>query len=207
MLKAFLVHPATSIVLALPSLSVVGTSLEAQEHIRQAAVEAPTPQDHSTIVEVHIRQAALDDATIVAIFDAANTADIETGKLAARRGHSNEVRQFGAMLARDHDMVRQQGRDLAKKLGVTPTAPKDDQGAQNRAAAMQRLSRLRGPAFDRAFLRQEVVFHETVIAAIEETLLPAIKNEELRALVVKVAPAFKAHLDMARNLDKQLATR
>ena len=30
------------------------------------------------------------------------------------------------MLARDHKAVRQQGRDLAKKLGVTPTPPKDD---------------------------------------------------------------------------------
>ena len=68
-------------------------------------------------------QAPLDDPTIVAIFDAANTADIETGKLAAERGASTEVREFGAMLARDHQMVRQQGRDLAAKLGVTPTPP------------------------------------------------------------------------------------
>ena len=45
----------------------------------------------------------------MAIFDNANTADMETGKLAAERGHTNEVRQFGAMLARDHQMVRQQG--------------------------------------------------------------------------------------------------
>ena len=47
----------------------------------------------------------------MAIFDNANSFDIETGSLAAKRGHSNEVRQFGAMLARDHAMVRQQGRD------------------------------------------------------------------------------------------------
>src|SRR5438105_975622 len=112
------------------TLSLWGSGLAAQEHIRQSAVETPVPQDHSTIVERHIRTPAaeapapaLDDATIVAIFDHANTVDIETGKLAAKRGSSNEVRQFGAMLARDHAMVRQQGRDLAKKLGVTPTPP------------------------------------------------------------------------------------
>ena len=58
----------------------------------------------------------LDDPTIVAIFDAANTADIETGTLAAERGKSAEVREFGAMLARDHQHVRKLGRDLAKKL-------------------------------------------------------------------------------------------
>ena len=56
---------------------------------------------------------ALDDPTIVAIFDAANTADIETGTLAAERGASKEVRDFGSMLVRDHKQVRQLGRDLA----------------------------------------------------------------------------------------------
>src|SRR5690242_12868685 len=79
---------------------------------------------------------ALDDATIVAIFDAANTADIETGKLGAERARNKEVKDFGTMLGNVHTAVRQQGRDLAKKLGVTPTPPKDDQGAKDHAAAM-----------------------------------------------------------------------
>jgi len=184
---------ATSVVLALLSFGLPDNTLAAQEHIRQAAPEAP--------VQV------LDDATIVAIFDNANTVDIETGKLAATRGSSNEVRQFGAMLARDHDMVRQQGRDLAKKLGVTPTPPAGDQSAQEQAAVIRRLSGLRGAEFDRAFLQREVQFHKDVIAAIETTLLPAIKNEELRALVVKVAPAFQAHLAMAENLLTRVASK
>ena len=46
-----------------------------------------------------------------------------------------------------------------------------------------------------------------MIAAIKSTLLPAIKNAELKALVVKVAPAFQAHLDMAENLGKRIATK
>src|SRR5688500_11074247 len=80
--------------------------------------------------------AALDDPTIIAIFDAANTADIETGLLAAERGQSKEVQAFGAMLARDHQQVRQIGRELAAKLGVTPTPLKDDAGAKAHAQAM-----------------------------------------------------------------------
>jgi putative membrane protein len=67
----------------------------------------------------------LDDATIVAIFDAANTWDMETGELAAKKGTTKEVREFGEMLVRDHRQVRQQGRDLASKLGVHPTPPAD----------------------------------------------------------------------------------
>jgi putative membrane protein len=150
---------------------------------------------------------ALDDPTIVAIFDAANTADIETGTLAAERGASKEVRDFGSMLARDHKQVRQQGRDLAAKLGVTPTPPKDDQGAKDHAAAMAKLRGLRGAAFDQAFLQHEAAFHKAVIDAVTSTLLPAIRNAELKALVVKVAPAFEAHMLAAQNLQKQLAAK
>lgn len=147
----------------------------------------------------------LDDPTIVAIFDAANTADIETGALAEQRGSSREVRDFGAMLARDHRMVRQQGRDLAAKLGVTPTPPKDDQSAKDHAAALARLRGLEGAEFDLAFLRHEAAFHKAVIEAVQGTLLPEIENAEVKALVVKVAPAFEAHMKMAQELEKKIA--
>ena len=150
---------------------------------------------------------ALDDPTIVAIFDAANTADIETGQLAAERGQSREVRDFGAMLVRDHKVVRQQGRDLAKKLGVTPTPPADSASAKAHADAMKSLRSKRGAEFDRAFLRHEAAFHKSVIDAVNGTLLPAIKNGELKALVVKVAPNFQGHMIAAQDLEKQLAGR
>jgi putative membrane protein len=149
---------------------------------------------------------ALDDPTIVAIFDAANTADIETGKLAAKRGHSKQVREFGEMLARDHAQVRQLGRDLATKLHVTPTPPKDDASASAHTTAMTRLRTLHGAEFDHAFLQHEVAFHKAVIDAVTTTLLPAIQNAEVKALVVKVAPAFQAHMAAAQQLDETLTT-
>jgi putative membrane protein len=186
MTNTFLTCAALAIASGVSGFTASGNSLSAQQ---KAEAAAPV----------------LDDATIVAIFDNANTADIETGSLAEKRGHSAEVRQFGAMLARDHAMVRQQGRDLAKKLGVTPTPPAGDKSLQDQAAVIRRLSALEGEAFDRAFLQREVQFHKDVIAAVKTTLLPAIKNQELKALVVKVAPAFEAHQQMAENLGKQLA--
>ena len=151
--------------------------------------------------------AALDDATIVAIFDAANSADIETGALAAERGSSREVREFGSMLVNAHTLVRQKGRELARKLGVVPTPPKDDQSTKDHAAAMARLRDLSGAAFDQAFLQHERTFHKAVLDAVKTTLLPAIQNAELKALVVEVAPAFEAHLLAAENLEKKLASR
>jgi putative membrane protein len=148
--------------------------------------------------------AKLDDPTIVAIFDAANTWDIQTGQLAEKKGSTKEVRDFGHMIARDHNMVRQQGRDLAKKLGVTPTPPKDFAMAKDHAATMKKLESLKGKEFDKAFLENEVAFHKAVIDAVNTTLLPALQNQQVKDLVTKVAPAFKAHEDAAQNLlDKQ----
>jgi len=148
----------------------------------------------------------LNDPTIVAIFDAANTWDIETGQIAVKKGSNKEVRDFGAMLARDHKMVRQQGRDLAKKLNVTPTPPKDFAMAKDHEAAVKKLNGLSGKEFDKAFLQHEVDFHKAVIDAVTTTLLPALQNQEVKDLVTKVAPAFGAHMQAAQSLlNKQSA--
>jgi len=144
--------------------------------------------------------AKLNDPTIVAIFDAANTWDIETGNLAAKKGTSKEVRDFGAMLARDHQMVRQQGRDLAKKLSVTPTPPKDFAMANDHYAALKKLEAASGKEFDKAFLAHEAAYHKAVIDAVTSTLLPSLQNQEVKDLVNKVAPAFQAHMLAAQSL-------
>lgn len=143
---------------------------------------------------------ALDDATIAAIFDAANTRDIATAGLAAGRAAHPEVRELARAFVHDHRAVRQQGRDLARRLGLTPTPPKDDPAARDHAEAMRTLRALRGEAFDRAWLEHEVAYHQAVIQAVQQTLAPAITNPELKAFVLKVAPAFQGHLAAARKL-------
>ena len=161
----------------------------------------------ATAATAHVRSlraaaapaAALDDATIVAIFDAANTWDIETGMLAEKKGTTKDVREFGAMLVHDHTMVRQQGRDLAKKLGVQSTPPKDFAMAKDHEAAMKTLRAAKGAEFDRAFLQHEVAYHKAVIDAVTSTLLPATTNQELKDLQTKVAPAFQAHMTAAQQ--------
>lgn len=169
-----------------------------------SSVRADNPVRPSERPVATVAARSLDDATIVAIFDAANSADIETGNLAATRGASAEVREFGKMLSRDHTQVRQLGRDLAAKLHVTPTPPADQSSAKAHAEAMKKLRALKGAAFDHAFLQHEVAFHQGVIDAVTNTLLPAIQNAELKKLVTTVAPAFEAHRAAAKSLDEKL---
>ena len=143
----------------------------------------------------------LDDAAIVGIFDAANTWDISTGAAAAKRGTRADVQAFGQQLASDHKAVRQQGRDLAKKLGVTPTpVAKDFALLNDYNSTMKKLGGLSGAEFDKAFLEHEIAYHKAVIDAVTTQFLPTIQNAELKAFVTKIAPAFQAHLKMAENL-------
>jgi putative membrane protein len=152
-------------------------------------------------LEAQAAKPVIDDAMIVGIFDAANTWDISTGALAAKKASRAEVKALGEMLARDHEAVRKQGRELAGKLGVTPTPVAKDFALQkNYEATLKKLNGLSGEEFDKAFLEYEVAYHKAVIDAVTNTFLPAIQNAELKAFVVKIAPAFQAHMLAAQNL-------
>jgi putative membrane protein len=150
--------------------------------------------------------AALDDPTIVAIFDAANTWDIETSQVALKKSRNRDLRGFAEMMVRDHRAVRKMGRDLAHKLNVTPTPPgKDFALFQDHESAMKTLRSTKGRAFDKAYIDHEVSYHQAVIDAVTSQLLPATKNAELKALEEKVAPNFQAHLAAAKDVQQKLA--
>jgi putative membrane protein len=92
-----------------------------------------------------------------------------------------------------------------KKLKVKPednaTAQSLKKGGQENVA---KLSTLKGAAFDKAYVDHEVDYHQQVIDAIDKTLIPSAQNAELKALLVKVRPAFIAHLDHAKHLQSSL---
>ncbi len=145
----------------------------------------------------------LTDEAVVAILEAANTFDLETGQLAADRAQRKEVREFGMMLARDHRAVRQQGRDLADKLKISPAELGEGELFTAHASAMKKLRAATDAEFDALFLQHEIAYHEKMITLTNETLLPSISNAELKAFVNRIAPAFVAHRDAAQNLLKR----
>lgn len=147
--------------------------------------------------------APMDDATVLAIFDQVNGFDIETARLGAVRGNSEAVRALAADVLRDHSMVLQMARDLAARAGITYRVPTGDEGARSHAGAMIELGRLSGAAFDAAYVRHEIAFHDGAIHAVREVLLPGVTNPELRTLLTTVLPGFEHHLAMTRELARQ----
>jgi putative membrane protein len=148
---------------------------------------------------------AVTDPQIAAIVVAANSVDIEAGKLAQSKTSNKKVRDFADSMVRDHTAVNKAAVDLVTKLGVTPEENDTSRslttsGEQTRA----RLSGLKGKAFDRAYVDNEVAYHRLVIDALDKTLIPSAQNAELKQTLISVRPSFIAHLQHAEQLQASL---
>jgi putative membrane protein len=145
------------------------------------------------------------DPQIAGIVVTANQIDIDAGKLAKDRSKNKEIQAFADQMLTDHTAVNKQAAALAKKLNVKPedsdTSKSLKEGAQKN---MANLKKLNGAAFDKAYIDHEVAYHQAVLDAIDKTLIPSAKNEELKGLIVKVRPAIAAHLDHAKMVQKKL---
>lgn len=148
---------------------------------------------------------AISDAEIAHIVVTANTIDIEAGNLAKKKSENKEVKDFAALMVNDHTGVNKQATDLAKKLKVTPKDNQTSKALMTQAKGhMKTLNDLKGKEFDKHYINHEVAYHQAVLEAIDKTLIPNAKNEELKALIVKVRPAFEAHLDHAKQVQSKV---
>jgi len=148
----------------------------------------------------------VDDAQIASIVVTANQVDIDAGKLASSMGSNAEVKKFGEQMATDHAGVNKQAVDLVTKLKVTPKDnPTSTSLKEGGATNVASLKKLKGAAFDKAYIDHEVAYHQQVLDAIDKTLIPSASNAELKALLVKVRPAFMAHLEHAKMVQSSLS--
>ncbi len=148
---------------------------------------------------------AVNDAQIAAIVVTANQVDIDAGKLAESSASDSQVKAFGKQMVTDHTGVNKQATDLVTKLGVTPEDNATAQSLKSGGADnVKNLSGLKGAAFDRAYIEHEIAYHQQVLDALDKTLIPGAQNAELKALLVKVRPAFVAHLEHAKMVQKSL---
>jgi putative membrane protein len=141
------------------------------------------------------------DAQIAAIVVTANQVDVDAGNLAASKGSSDQIKAFGKQMVTDHTGVNQQAVALAGKLKVTPAENATSRSLKaDGEKNLSSLKALSGAAFDKAYIAREVAYHQQVLDAVDKVLIPGAKNEELKALLVKVRPAFVAHLEHARQV-------
>lgn len=135
----------------------------------------------------------------------ADNIDIRYAHLALALSTNPDIHEFANTMIRDHTAVNEAALALLKKLGVTAQDNVFSQTLnENAEAIINGLAKLRGAEFDAAYAQNELSYHRTVNNLVENTMIPNIDNEDVRALFVQGLEIFKAHEGHAEMMVKGL---
>ncbi len=145
------------------------------------------------------------DPQIAHIAYTAGQIDIDAAKLALSKSKSKEVRSFAEDMLRDHVAVNKQALALVEKLKVTPEDNDTSRALTMQAAAKQvELKKLRGKKFDKAYIDNEVAYHQAVNGALATLLIPSASNPELKSLLETGLKIFQGHQQHAEHVAAKL---
>jgi putative membrane protein len=145
------------------------------------------------------------DPQIAHIAYTADTLDVAAGKQALKMSHNSTVRSFAHEMVRDHTAVNGKALALVKKLHVTPEANPTSASLTKAADAERaKLAKLKGAAFDREYINNEVAYHKTVNGALQSTLIPSAHNGELKSLLETGLKLFQEHQAHAEQIAAKL---
>jgi len=130
------------------------------------------------------------------VFDAAKggLAEVELGKLAAEHAKNEEVKKFAQRMVDDHSKAGDQLKTIAERKGIRlpqDVDPKDK-------ALMNRLQKLNGAAFDRAYMQAMVNDHVKDVDAFKKEANGG-HDPEVKSFASTTLPTLEEHLQHARQ--------
>src|SRR3954468_3592296 len=126
-------------------------------------------------------------------------AEVELGKLAQQNAQNDDVKQFGARMVQDHSDANQQLMTIltAKDFSVP------QQLDEKHRRTMDKLSKMRGAEFDRAYMREMVEDHDTDVKKFRQQAENGA-DADLKAFAQKTLPVLEQHQKMAHDLSKSM---
>jgi putative membrane protein len=124
-------------------------------------------------------------------------AEVKLGQLAQEKGSNDSVKSFGKRMVDDHSKANDKLKEVASRESITLPS---DLSAKHQAT-YDRLSKLNGAAFDRAYARDMVKDHETDIAAFQKEANGG-KNDSLKSFASETLPTLQDHLKQAKEMNK-----
>ncbi|HEY7210083.1 MAG TPA: DUF4142 domain-containing protein [Bryobacteraceae bacterium] len=123
--------------------------------------------------------------------------EVKLGQLAQSNGSSSAVKDFGKRMETDHSKANDELKSVAERehLQLPSEANNADQ------AAYDRLSKLQGTAFDKAYARAMVRDHEKDVAAFEKEASSGT-NQQIKDFAQRTLPTLKEHLKQAKEMEK-----
>lgn len=139
------------------------------------------------------------DQQFVSLAATGGLAEVELGRLATQRGGRAGVQRFGERMVMDHGAMNAELAQLAARKGLRVPTTLDDPHRQD----VDRLARLSGDDFDRAYMQHMVADHTKDIAHFEQQA-QAGTDSDLKALAASALPVLRQHLEMARSVNTQV---
>jgi|SRR4051812_54678 putative membrane protein len=121
-------------------------------------------------------------------------AEVDLGNLAKDKGSNADVKQFGDRMATDHGKANEELKQWAQQKKVTLPTEID----AKHKATRDRLAKLSGDAFDKAYMRDMVADHQHDVAAFKHEAASG-KDPDLKAWAAKTLPTLQDHLKMAQD--------
>jgi putative membrane protein len=126
-----------------------------------------------------------------------NFAEVDLGTLAQEKGKNGAVKDYGAMLVKDHGAANEKAKAVAAQFGVTPPAG----SSIMQKASYAKMKILSGDTFDRTFAKDMIKDHE---ADIKEYKKEAAKSDAAGAYAKETLPTLQQHLKAAQALNQQV---
>jgi putative membrane protein len=126
-------------------------------------------------------------------------AEVELGRLASQKATNEQVKQFGQQMADDHGKANEELKKIAADKNITiPTEP----DAKHKAT-IDKLSKMTGDAFDRAFTQEMVSGHKKAVSALQKESKSG-KDAEVKAWAAKTLPTVEGHLKQVQELSRSV---
>ena len=124
-------------------------------------------------------------------------AEVKLGQLAEERGSNPAVKNFGRRMVQDHSKANEQLKSATSKESI-PLPNELDKSDQ---ATFDRLSKLSGDAFDRAYARDMVRDHSKDVAEFQREAKKG-RDESIKNFAAQTLPTLQNHLDQARQMEQ-----
>jgi putative membrane protein len=151
---------------------------------------------------------AFTDADVLGVLDAANSGEVEQGKVAVAKGQTEAVRSFGQMMITEHGAAQKKGEAIAKQLGIHLASNSTALSLKARSEQLiTQLHHTNTSAFDGVYMGSQITLHEDVIKLIDGQLRPQAQSPAVKTFVGEVRTHVQHHLDVAKRTMKTLVPK
>jgi len=139
----------------------------------------------------------VDDKKFVKESALGGLAEVELGKLATQKGSSDAVKQFGQRMVDDHSKANEQLKQAAAKSNIEVPASLDSKHQSH----IDKLAKLSGPEFDKAYLKDQVKDHEHDVNQFKDEAQNG-SDPNVKQFAMATLPTLQEHLSAVKDLKK-----